>query len=77
MLSSSLTGHKAALTAIATVGAGDELLRPLVAILLLGPQAEAADGDWLCHRLAEGKSRGWGREGTRKRRRESGDRQST
>lgn len=39
------------LTAVAAVGAGDELLRPLVAVLLLGPQAEAADGDGLRHRL--------------------------
>lgn len=46
-----------ALTTIATVGAGDEFLRPLIAILLLGPQAEAADGDGLCHRLAEGQRR--------------------
>lgn len=41
------------LTAVAAVGAGDELLRPLVAVLLLGPQAEAADGDGLCHRLQD------------------------
>lgn len=45
---------KAALTTVATVGAGDELLRPLVAILLLGAQAEAADGDGLRHRLMSG-----------------------
>lgn len=41
------------LTAVAAVCAGDELLRPLVAVLLLGPQAEAADGDGLSHRLEE------------------------
>lgn len=39
------------LTAVATVGAGDELLWPLVAVLLLGPEAETADGDGLCYRL--------------------------
>lgn len=46
-----------ALTAVATVGAGDELLWLLIAILLLGPQTEAADGDGLRHRLAKGQSR--------------------
>lgn len=39
------------LTTVATVGAGDELLWPLVTVLLLGPEAETADGDGLCHRL--------------------------
>lgn len=39
------------LTAVATVSAGDELLWPLVAVLLLGSEAETADGDGLCHRL--------------------------
>lgn len=43
----------ALLTAVAAVGAGDELLRPLVAVLLLGPEAEAADGDGLRHRLED------------------------
>lgn len=41
----------ALLTTVAAVGTGDELLRPLVAVLLLGPQAEAADRDRLRHRL--------------------------
>lgn len=45
------------LTAVAAVGAGDELLRPLVTVLLLGPEAEAADGDGLRHRLGGGGER--------------------
>lgn len=44
------------LTAVAAVGAGDELLRPLVTVLLLGPEAEAADGDGLRHRLEGGET---------------------
>lgn len=51
------TERGATLTTVATVGAGDELLRLLVTILLLGPQTEAADGDGLCHRLMEGQRR--------------------
>lgn len=48
------------LTAVAAVGAGDELLRPLVTVLLLGPEAEAADGDGLRHRLGGGgRERRW------------------
>lgn len=49
------------LTAVAAVGTGDELLWPLVAVLLLGPQTEAADGDGLRHRLAGGRTGGRGK----------------
>lgn len=60
------------LTAVAAVGTGDELLWPLVAVLLLGPQAEAADGDGLRHRLegqgGVGIGGERGREGERKSR---------
>lgn len=45
------------LTTVATISAGDELLWLLVAVLLLGPQTEAADGDGLCHGLVEGQRR--------------------
>lgn len=45
------------LTTVATVGAGDELLRLFVTILLFRPQTEAADGDGLCHRLMEGEEK--------------------
>lgn len=48
------------LTAVATVGAGDELLWPFVTVLLLGPEAETADGDGLCHRLERKRNRGGG-----------------